>query len=185
MAIYVQQYFNTIQPPVPRKYTIALTQDNSTYYNQAANPSNSTPPLTPDDTNSAPAQPTQYYKALDTVPEDLFGTTNDVNISSTNVDPRWKELVGPPLDQSSSAQAPTATPPPPTSTPLPTPSSSTAPPPATSSVNLNSPACQTCESNLGASNCAAPDLTCLHNQCKADASCVTCGLDCDTVGGTS
>lgn len=97
MAIYAQQYFKTPGPPVPRKYTDALTQLNDPRYNLAANPSNSTPPTEPDDVDTAPAQPTQYYKALDSVPEDLFNTTDNINVQGTNLDPRWKVLVGPPV----------------------------------------------------------------------------------------
>jgi hypothetical protein len=82
---------------VPRKYTIALTENNTTLYDEAANPSNSTPPETPNDPSTAPPQPTQYYKALDSVPEDLFGTTDNVDAQGTNLDKRWKVMVGPPL----------------------------------------------------------------------------------------
>lgn len=89
------------RPPVPRKYAITLTQTNDTLYQEAANTSNSTPPTTPDPINDAPAQPTEYYKALDSALEDLFNTTDDVNAAGTNLDPRWKLMVGPPINETS------------------------------------------------------------------------------------
>jgi Tfp pilus assembly major pilin PilA len=57
-------------------------------------------------------------------------------------------------------------------------STTPAPPP----IDTNSPACEACEKVLGASNCAASDLTCLRNQRSGDSNCKTCGYNCSTVG---
>lgn len=101
MAIYAQQYFNTPHPPVPRRYSAVLSQTNDTLYREAANPSNSTPPSPPLPVSDAPPEGTQYFKLLDSPPADLFNTTNDVNIASASIDPRWSLMVGPPLDDTS------------------------------------------------------------------------------------
>lgn len=104
MAIYAQQYFKTERPPVPRKYTIALSSANASLIqaaaSAAANPSNSTPPLVPNNVTAALPLPTQYYKVLDSVPQDLFNSTNGVTITGTNVPSQWKIMVGPPLNAS-------------------------------------------------------------------------------------
>lgn len=57
-----------------------------------------------------------------------------------------------------------------------------APSPTPTPPDLNSPACQTCTTNLGASNCAASDDACLVAQCQADTNCQTCGIDCNSFG---
>lgn len=59
---------------------------------------------------------------------------------------------------------------------------SPATPTPTPTVDLNSPDCKTCTSNLGASNCGPTDNTCLVNQCKSDTSCQACKIDCSTFG---
>lgn len=56
------------------------------------------------------------------------------------------------------------------------------PQPAKPTADMKSPPCQACEGTLGASNCKAPDLKCLQDQCRKDKDCQTCGLDCATVG---
>ncbi|KAL9634043.1 MAG: hypothetical protein Q9164_004325 [Protoblastenia rupestris] len=48
--------------------------------------------------------------------------------------------------------------------------------------DMSSPACEECLTNNGSSDCPAPDLTCLQDQCRADKSCQECGMDCSTVG---
>jgi len=97
-AIYAQQYFGTPHPPVPRKYTIALSQTNTTDFSQAANPSNSTPPSGFADVSTAPAQPVLYYKSLTDVPQDLFNSTNDISVATSKPSSQWKVMFGPPLD---------------------------------------------------------------------------------------
>ena len=99
MAIYAQQYFNTPHPPVPRKYSNYLTHANNSLYQAAAHPSKSTPLDIPDN-SSAPALPTEYYKALGSIPEDLFNSAQTVNGDGGNLDPRWQVMDGPPLPSS-------------------------------------------------------------------------------------
>lgn len=52
----------------------------------------------------------------------------------------------------------------------------------TPTVNLTSPDCETCTTNLGASNCGPTDKQCLVNQCQSDTSCQACKIDCSTFG---
>ncbi|KAL6722230.1 hypothetical protein ACLMJK_001337 [Lecanora helva] len=68
-------------------------------------------------------------------------------------------------------------------TPAPPPPSSAAPAPSpTPSVDLNSPDCQTCTGNLGASDCKPDDDQCLVDQCNNDTSCQKCKIDCSSFG---
>lgn len=48
--------------------------------------------------------------------------------------------------------------------------------------DLSSPACTSCTSTLGASDCSADDDQCLIDQCKADKDCQACRIDCNTFG---
>ena len=48
--------------------------------------------------------------------------------------------------------------------------------------DLNSQVCQICQTRLGASTCPADDLNCLTNDCKSSTECLSCGIDCNTVG---
>ena len=48
--------------------------------------------------------------------------------------------------------------------------------------DMCSEVCQTCMTALGASSCPADDLGCLTNDCKHSTECLSCGIDCDTVG---
>ncbi len=48
--------------------------------------------------------------------------------------------------------------------------------------DMKSQPCQACTTTLGASDCKAPDLKCLQDQCRNDGDCKACGLDCSTVG---
>ena len=66
-------------------------------------------------------------------------------------------------------------------TPGPAPTSA-APPPPTTTPDLNSRDCQTCTSDLGASNCGPNDGQCLVDQCNNDTSCQKCKIDCSTFG---
>ena len=79
---------------------------------------------------------------------------------------------------SSSSSTLTSTP---STTSAPSSTSSTSSAPATtSSADLNSSICKSCESDLGASNCAASDDACLVSQCQSDTNCQSCGIDCNT-----
>lgn len=49
-------------------------------------------------------------------------------------------------------------------------------------VDTNSPAYQSCISDLGASDCKPEDGKCLVDQCKADKHCQECKIDCSTYG---
>lgn len=62
-------------------------------------------------------------------------------------------------------------------TPAPAPTSTSKPP-----VDENSPDCKACGSNLGASDCGPEENQCLIDQCKADAQCQACGIDCSQYG---
>jgi hypothetical protein len=80
------------------------------------------------------------------------------------------------LPSSCTAAPPTTTTAPP---PPPPPPPTTAPPVP---VDTGSPACKTCQSNLGASTCKASDNQCLVNQFQKDADCQACKINCDSVG---
>ncbi len=45
--------------------------------------------------------------------------------------------------------------------------------------DMESEVCKECGSNLGASDCSADDNQCLVDQCKNDAKCTECKMDCD------
>ena len=66
-------------------------------------------------------------------------------------------------------------------TPPPTPP----PSPATSSAapDVDSPLCQVCGSDLGASDCKPEDNQCPLDQCHSDPNCQKCGVDCTTYIG--
>lgn len=66
---------------------------------------------------------------------------------------------------------------PPTTTQAPAPTTTQAPPP-----DMSSQVCTDCTTSLGASNCKADDGQCLVDQCKHDANCQACKIDCSTFG---
>ena len=93
-AIYMQQYFKTPRPAVPRKYTIALDQPTN-----ATNTTTQRPPGPFSDPSKAPPQPTSIFTALNDVPTDLFGDVAGDSISSQDWKPgsKWEVISGPPL----------------------------------------------------------------------------------------
>lgn len=69
----------------------------------------------------------------------------------------------------------------PTTTDAPPPTETT--PPATPTPDMDSEECLNCSGDLGASNCPAEDLACLHDECRENDNCKKCQMKCDEVGG--
>jgi hypothetical protein len=121
-------------------------------------------------TSSAASSSNQPLSTTDTPANSTISSNQPLSTSETP--PESTTSSNPP---SSTSETPTTTTPPPDP-----PSTTTQPPPETTTDKA---ACDTCSSNLGASDCKADDVQCLIDQCNKDNDCKKCGTPCDQYGG--
>ncbi|KAL9023857.1 MAG: hypothetical protein Q9196_006927 [Gyalolechia fulgens] len=107
-----------------------------------------------------PPTPSLPYQAAD-LPKDLATPFSDVDAYFADYTPEGTPTTPPETNPTSIS--PTAE----------------VPSPSPAPVDSDSEACQTCGSNLGASDCSAEDTQCLVDQCKNDDKCKECNIDCD------